>query len=252
MMNWKLIGSYAQTALDFAFPAECPGCGNFAGDERVVIFCKSCWESIPLISDPACPKCGRPFSSKFSQRHSPNFLCGDCRNSPPHFDRALSVTEYKGILKQAIGQFKFHQKTALGKPLARLFISQLSSAVDWVEYQSILPVPLHKRRLRQRGYNQSAILARQLARHFGIPFQAGNLRRIRHTEAQWPIKERRKRRQNVRNAFSLRAPEKIRDRNLILIDDIFTTGATVNECAHVLKQAGSGAVLVLTLSRAGI
>ncbi|MCP4404442.1 MAG: ComF family protein [bacterium] len=251
-MSRHLIRSYAQTALDFVFPAECPGCKNFAGDERVLIFCKSCWESIPLINGPVCPKCGRPFSSKFDLQHSPNFLCGDCRSSPPHFDRAFSVAEYEGILKQAIGYFKFHQKTALGTPLGRLFISHLSDAVDWAQYQSILPVPLHKKRLRRRGYNQSAILARPLARHFKLDLQLDNLRRIRHTEAQWPIKERHERRKNVRNAFSLRAPEKIQERNIILIDDIFTTGATTNECARMLKQAGAVSVLVLTLSRAGI
>ena len=251
-MNWKLLSSYAQTALDFVFPAECASCGYFVGDERVLMFCRTCWESITLIKGPTCPKCGRPYSSKFSLQYSPNFLCGDCRSSPPHFDRALSVAEYTGVLKLAIGQFKFHQKTALGKPLAQLCVSHLADIVDWPRYQAIFPVPLHKKRLRRRGYNQSAILAKQLAHHFGIPFQTGNLCRIRHTEAQWPIKERHKRRQNVRNAFSLRASEKIRGQNFILIDDIFTTGATTDECARILKQAGANSVLVLTMARAGM
>ena len=251
-MNLKLIGSYAQTALDFVFPAECLECGNFSGDERVLMFCKSCWASIALLDGPVCPRCGTPFSSKFVLQHSPNFLCGDCRNLPPHFDRALSAAEYTGVLKQAIAQFKFHQKTALGKPLAHICFSQCSDIVDWKQYQHILPVPLHQKRIRQRGYNQSAILARQLARHTGLELQVGNLRRIRHTEAQWPIKERHKRRQNVRNAFSLKYPEKIQERDIILIDDIFTTGATSDECARILKLAGAASVLVLTLGRAGI
>ncbi|PIE28635.1 hypothetical protein CSA57_12745 [candidate division KSB3 bacterium] len=247
------LGSYAQTALDFVFPAECPNCGSFAGDERVLIFCRACWDSIPALDGPICLQCGRPFSARQVLQHTPTLLlCSDCRSSPPHFNYARSVAEYTAVLKQAIVQFKFQQKPALGKPLARLFLTALSARIDWRHYQIILPVPLHKKRLRQRGYNQSAILAKELACHVGRKVQIGNLRRIRHTEAQWPIKKHSKRRQNVKNAFDLTSPEKIRQQNIILIDDIFTTGATTNECARVLKQAGAASVLVLTLSRAGI
>jgi ComF family protein len=154
-------------------------------------------------------------------------------------------------MKEAILQFKFHYKTKLGKPLVQWLISRIPGNIDIQKYQVILPVPLHKTRQKQRGYNQSAILARHLARHYQLHLILRNLIRIRPTDAQSQIKGRKERQENVKNAFRLRFPGAIRDRNLILVDDVLTTGATVNECAKTLKQAGATSILVLTLSRVG-
>ncbi|PIE33181.1 phosphoribosyltransferase [candidate division KSB3 bacterium] len=185
-------------------------------------------------------------------QHTPDFLCGDCRLSPPFFDRALSATAYTDVIKEAILQFKFHQKPALGKYLIQLLLSCLPDDIDWADYDAILPVPLHKIRQRQRGYNQSVILAKILAWRCNLKPMLANLIRIRATGVQWPLKERRQRKQNVKNAFRLCFPERVKGKNLILIDDIFTTGATVNECSRILKKAGAQSILVLTLSRAGL
>ena len=251
-MNDSPIRPWFQTVLDFLFPAECVHCHNFAGDNRVLIFCRPCWDKIPILTGPVCPRCGKPLASEAALQYSPNFLCGDCRILVPDFDRVFSVARYDGILREAIRQFKFYQKTGLGKHFVQLLISYMPDNIEWTSYQTILPVPLHKKRKRERGYNQASILARHLARHYRLNFIQNNLIRIKHTEAQWPIKERGQRQANVKNAFHLRFPFQVQDQHLILIDDVFTTGATVNECAKTLKKAGAKSVLVLTVARAGL
>lgn len=246
----SIISSWFQTVLDFVFPAECAYCHQFVGDDRVLIFCRDCWITITPITSAICPRCGKPFASQTVLQYSPEFLCGACRTSPPFFDRAYSAAYYEGVLKEAIYQFKFYRKPKLGKPLARLLISRLPGNIDIRKYQAILPVPLHKSRQKERGYNQSTILARHLAQHYQLNLILDNLIRVRPTSAQSQIKGRKERQENVQNAFRISFPDTIRDRDLILIDDVLTTGATVNECSRTLKQAGAASILVLTISRA--
>ena len=184
-------------------------------------------------------------------QYSPDFMCGDCRKTLPYFDRTFTAGYYEDVLKEAIHQFKFQQKTRLGKHLAQLLVAQIPMSLDMSHYDIILPVPLHKTRQRQRGYNQSAILAKYVARHYQRKLMLNNLIRIRDTSAQSLVKGRRERKNNVKNAFHVKFPSLIHHRHVVLIDDVFTTGATVNECSKVLKKAGARSVLVLTLSRAG-
>ncbi|MDY0094318.1 MAG: ComF family protein [Candidatus Vecturithrix sp.] len=243
------LAAWFHALLDFIFPARCVYCHRFLGDDRVLIFCRSCWQTMPVITTPACPHCGAPFSSSATFRDTPDFLCGMCRKSPPYFDRAFSAAYYAGVMKEAILQFKFQQKVGLGEPLARELIAQTSNRMNLRDYDLILPVPLHKTHQKQRGYNQAAILATYLARHYHISLLLNNLIRIREVKAQAQIKGRQARKDNVKNAFCVKDPEKIDKQRVILVDDVFTTGATVNECSKMLKQAGAQTVCVLTLSR---
>ncbi|MBD3306511.1 ComF family protein [candidate division KSB3 bacterium] len=242
------LSVWLQTALDFVFPAECGYCQHFVGDDRVLIFCKTCWSRIVLISEPVCPQCGKPFDSSVVRQHAPH-RCGACRTSPPFFDFAFAPAHYDGVLKEAILQFKFHQKPGLGRPLAHLLLGQIPPDLALQDYEVILPVPLHKSRQKQRGYNQAAILARHLARPYHLELMPHNLIRTRDTHAQSLLQGSQERQTNVKNAFHLRSPEAIRDRRVILVDDVLTTGATVNECAKTLKNAGARTVCVLTVSR---
>lgn len=180
------------------------------------------------------------------------FLCGDCRTVLPHFDRVFSAAIYDGVMKEAIHQFKFSRKFGLGAPLAHLLLTQLQGKIEYSKYHAILPVPLHRSRSRQRGYNQAEILAKVVAKTHHLTLMTRNLIRVRRTAAQWQFSNKRERLENVKNAFQLRFPEQIRDKHLLLIDDIFTTGSTVNECAKTLKHAGAASVVVLTVSRAGL
>ena len=243
------LSGWLQIALDFVFPAECVGCHEFLGDDRVLLFCRSCWNAIRPITAPACPQCGRPQLAVNVGGQAPPGICRKCRQTPPFYDRAIAAAYYEGVLQEAIHQFKFKQKTGLGQPLAQLMLAHLPPDLDLRQYQAILPIPLHKTRQRQRGYNQSSMLAKYLAQHFRIALVVDNLRRIRATTPQWQTKGRKERQENVKNAFRLDHPTTLQNKAVILIDDVMTSGATFNECAKTLKQAGVTSVLVLALSR---
>lgn len=245
------LRAWGQAALDFIFPAECAACKGFSGDDRVSIFCKTCWDGIQRLDAPGCRQCGRPFLAFAAAPGFPEFLCGECQASPPFFDRAISAAFYGGVMKAAIHQFKFSQKTGLGNMLASVILQAIDGKFDPAVYRIILPVPLHRSRYKQRGYNQAELLARHVADAHHLTLMTENLVRVRQTTAQWKIATRRDRRKNVKDAFQVRVPEQIRGQHLIVLDDIFTTGATVNECAKVLKEAGAASVFVVTLSRAG-
>lgn len=243
------LSQWLQTALDFVFPAECQYCHGFLGNERIVIFCRTCWETISLIREPRCPRCGQPHTSKKIHESPLPLPCRVCRATTPFFDRALAAAYYEDMLKEAIHQFKFRQKTALGNPLAQILATTLSKEFHLFNNHTVLPVPLHRTRQRQRGYNQSAILAKEVARHFHLPLVLNNLRRIRPTESQARLNGRKARQENVKDAFQVTSPAELCEKQVILVDDVMTTGATVNECAKTLKKAGVKSVLVLTVSR---
>lgn len=248
-LSTRLAG-WGQTALDFLFPAECVTCHEFLGDQRHALFCHACWQTIAAIPPPLCPRCGTPFTSPTVLRHAPNFLCGECRQSPPAFDRLIATAYYEGVLKEAIHLFKFQRKPRLSRELAQLMLTQMPADLDLTRCQSILPVPLHRRRQQQRGYNQAGLLAQHLAQHYRLTYRPDVLTRDRDTPSQALLKGRRARRANVKNAFRVAAPAHIQAQHLILVDDVMTTGATVNECAKTLKRAGAASVIVLALSRA--
>lgn len=240
---------WLQTALDFVFPAECTYCHKFIGDNRIALFCQSCWGKIAFVIGPVCPRCGQPYLSKATLQKTPHFTCGTCRTTKIFFDRAVTTTYYEDVVKEAIHQFKFNHKTGLGKPLAQLMIAHFSEELASSQYHAILPVPLHKMRQRHRGYNQSAILAKYISQHGQIPLMINNLIRIRDTDSQALLKGQKARQANVKNAFRVTYPPSLREKHVILVDDVLTTGATVNECSKTLKEAGVKSILVLTLSR---
>jgi ComF family protein len=161
-----------------------------------------------------------------------------------------SVSVYEGVLRTAIHRFKFKKRKRLAEPLGILLVSYLSHnpAMDAQEMDVIVPVPLHARRLRERGFNQAEMLGRVLSRYFGIPTVPA-LQRIRDTKAQFDL-PRSERIKNVAAAFKIVDPRAVYNKRVLLLDDIYTTGATIAECSKALKIAGAKRVEVLTLSRA--
>ena len=243
------LSQWLHTALDFVFPAECHYCGNFLGDARIVIFCQNCWAQIVPVAHPTCPLCGDLVSISPSHPHTGDLLCRHCRALPPSMDRVLAASAYEHVVRTAIHQFKFAHKIGLGTPLAQLILSRLPQNFDSHSYHAIVPVPLHPQRLRQRGYNQSAILARELSNALHIPLVRHALRRTRKTGEQALIRERQSRYANIQGAFQVIDPALVSGKALILVDDVVTTGATASECARVLKQAGAVSVLVVAIAR---
>lgn len=161
-----------------------------------------------------------------------------------------SVSVYDGALKEAIHRFKFNGRKRLAEPLGMLMVHYLSSAptLNLEEIDLIVPVPLHRKRLRERGFNQAEMLANVISRYHGKPVQ-NVLERHKNTHAQFDL-DREERFTNIIDAFRVKNGEKMLNKRTLLLDDIYTTGATIAECARTLKQAGAKRVEVLTLSRA--
>lgn len=227
------------------FPPLCPMCRTPLPTSQID-FCPPCRESISPIVRPFCPICGEPFISPHPREH----LCGRCARRRPPFGRARAYGLYQGALAEAIRRLKYAPDFSLTRTLAQMLDTVLAAEMKLKEIELVIPVPLHRGRLKERGFNQALVLAKELCRHRRLRLDYHNLQRVRHTLPQYGL-TRRQREQNVHGAFALRAPEKIAGRRVLLVDDIFTTGATARECARTLKRAKAASVEVLTLARAG-
>lgn len=231
--------------FDFIFPASCSFCRSPVKDSEIPRFCDECWSDFSPLRGPICPSCGRPFGSPETLIESPEYECLSCRKAPPHYDQALAAGLFEGPLREAIHIYKYRPLRSLGKYLSHWMAGQVRMTVP---LDVAMPVPLHKKRLRLRGFNQSLLLAHGVSERFMIPLNYDNLIRSRDTRPQVELSGS-ERAENVRGAFSLLRPAEVCEKKILLIDDVFTTGATMNECAKVLKDAGAATVTVLTLAR---
>jgi ComF family protein len=206
------------------------------------MICDDCLSKVIYLSPPICRICGKPKDRYFS-----GDLCEDCSKGGVPFAIARSVALYDGILKDAIHKFKFGGKRTLSPLLGRLLVSYLIHGdIPMQEVDLIIPLPLSKEREKQRGYNQSRSLAEEISRHYSIDIDASSLRKVKDIAPQFEL-ARNERLLNVKGAFS---SSPLPGKNVLLIDDIYTTGATVREASTALKAAGAGSVYVLTLARA--
>jgi len=222
-------------------PAVCPLCD----DRRDVHLplCGSCLDALPPLPEARCPRCDLPYPATEGSPH----LCGDCITSPPPFAAVCALGPYSGLLKQAIGRLKYHRLPLLDQPLGQLLATTVRRR--WPQYAPdlIIPVPLHPRRLRERTFNQSLLLARVLAKTLSAPVASRLLRRVRHTPAQQGLNAA-ERKKNLQQA--LRIDDKLNGRSILLVDDVMTTGATARACSRQLRLAGAVEVRVALLARA--
>jgi ComF family protein len=220
-------------ALDLLFPRWCVGCGR-EGD----FICSSCRQSLPRIMSPLCPKCGRPQPSAT--------LCPGCLSWQAEINGIRSPFRFEGVIRQAIYELKYRNLRAIAKLLARLLGDYLVS--NPVPGEILVPVPLHPKRLRERGYNQSRLLAQELGKLTNLPVVDDCLVRQRHALPQARTSTVAERRSNVADAFSCR-DQRLRGKQVLLIDDVSTSGATLDACARALKGAGAISVWGLVLAR---
>ena len=236
----------ALTALtELLFPTLCLSCSKVLSERGGHPFCPDCFGGIRFIAAPLCPVCGIPYPAE----ESPDHVCGDCLLKKRHINTARSLGVYESILHDAIHAFKYGGNLTLGERLGRLMAEHDYPSFRIRDYSLILPVPLHPRRLRQRGFNQSVILAREISRRHDVAMDFSILRRIVDTESQAGLKKE-ERRSNIRQAFCTADPERVRGQNILLVDDVYTTGSTLGECAKTLLKGGAEAVGALTLARA--
>ena len=232
-------------AVRFLLPVECAACHRPLADDPIPYFCSGCWHTIAPPSPSRCARCDRPFVSPLATAFSPQHVCHSCHERPPSYTKAWTLYPYRPPLQDAICLFKYKGKVALAAPLTRLMIDRLPP-LDNIDL--IIPVPLHAERLREREFNQSLLLADRIGRHLNIPVSGTALIRTAPAPPQTTL-SRKERLKNLRGAFAVSRPESIVGKHILLIDDVFTTGATVNVCAKTLRKAGSGHVFVMTLGR---
>lgn len=229
---------------DLIFPSRCLSCGHLIRADEVPDLCPECRDKIRLIKSPLCPLCGIPYQTISQIDH----LCGDCSVERPPFLLARAWGYYEGELMQAIHQYKYAKRTAWGKLLGGLMARAPYPGLSFQEYSLVIPVPLHRRRLRQRGFNQAVLLAREIARRHHLPLDVMNLRRHISTREQTKLGKE-ERIDNVKGAFSVRDPGRIKGEGIILVDDVYTTGSTVKECSITLMEGQAAKVAVLTAAR---
>lgn len=226
--------------LDILLPPRCLACTTAVDVPGRL--CGPCWAGVDFIAAPYCHCCGFPFAYD----EGADVLCGACLGHPPAFDQARAVVRFNTIARALVSGFKYRDRTH-GAPAFAAWMAR-SGAALLAHADAVTPVPLHRRRLFSRRYNQSALLAREIAEASGLAFEPDLLVRTRNTESQINL-TRLGRFKNVRGAFALRPGADVTGRRFILIDDVMTTGATANACAKALKRADAAAVGVLTLAR---
>jgi ComF family protein len=230
---------------DLIFPLRCITCDTLQEQRGPIPLCPSCREKIHFIRSPLCPRCGLPFPAAEGEDH----LCGDCITTEKPYAVARAIGEYEETLLTAIHRFKYRGRTGIGEILGKIMADFAAGIWDMKAFDRIVPVPLHRRRLRERGFNQAVILAREISKRFDLPLDLRSLRREIFTPPQVGL-GREERSANVRGAFSAKHPEQIAGRRILLVDDVYTTGSTLAECTRVLIRANAESVAVLTLARA--
>ena len=235
-----------QWLLDLIFPPVCPVCKiHLNGKGNDLLLCPACRTAIKLILPPYCPRCGLPEPSG----NGGGYLCGSCLTEKRHFEIHRSSGLYEGALKEAIHTYKYGGVFSLVKVFGDLLQPTFQTLSRDYPVDVMIPVPLHMRRLRERGFNQALLMVKELSKRIGIPYEGRALKKIKDTPVQISLKKR-ERRKNLTGVFQVTDTEALNGRSVVLVDDVYTTGATVNECSRALLKAGAERVAVLTVARA--
>jgi ComF family protein len=236
-MLGQMLGKCAGWALDFALPPRCAGCGVVVSD--VHSFCADCWKQVEFLGEGGCKICGIPLAATDID------VCGACLARPPRIARTRAAVAYGELSRSVAIRLKYARKVAAAKTMARYMLPLIG---DGGAERLLVPVPLHRTRLWWRGFNQSALVAHELAKHLGFDSDPFVLRRIRRTpplKGMSPLQ----RRKAVAGAFRVRDKTAIAGKTVILIDDVLTTGSTAEACARALKRAGAARVELVSWAR---
>lgn len=241
-----MLTDWSLTIKNLVFPIFCQACGMRLLTEENSYFCPTCWELSPRIGRPFCTVCGRPQEGRAGFGFVDNFPCQDCRQAgETPLGRIWGAAVYTGPVAEAIKLLKFNGKKRLVGPLSGLMVSFALEEMDRDGYDALVPVPLHRVRERERGFNQSRLLARRLLEVFPKAGLRESLVRIRPTFVQSQIDNETDREANVLGAFSVCRGASLKGERVLLIDDVVTSGGTARECARVLSDAGAARVEIL-------
>ncbi len=231
----------ARLILGLIYPPRCQICGKGFALFEYGVLCDNCAAGIKLNNPPFCKRCGIPGEHKGG-------ICEDCNRAAYHFSANHAVSIYDGMMRECIHKFKYKSGLALEGLFADLMSEFAGQYMDMTRYDWLAPVPLHSVKERERSFNQSLILSVNLSKRFGIPVLRKGLVRVRPGRPQMTLSKE-KRLEDIKGAFKIKDPRVVKDRSVLIVDDVFTTGATANECSRVLKEAGAGPVEVFTLAR---
>ena len=237
------LSDFLKGLVDFLYPRACVVCKKNLGVTSVDgIICLDCWGKIKKNLPPFCRRCGRTLEKKSPYKN----ICVVCIKNPVYFDRAFSPCLYEGPVKELVHQFKYQGKDYLAPVLTRLmadFIREFDVPMDLLDF--VVPVPLFKTRLRQREFNQAEVLAKNIAGIFNKKLVADNLIRVKNTRTQTELTPG-QRLSNVKESFKVRESSCFEGKNILLVDDVLTTGATCSEASCALKEAKANIVFVMT------
>lgn len=241
MLYWRMLRKVLKKALNLLYPTDCATCGKTLEIRQIDGICVSCRKELQTITPPFCQTCGRGIPEGLK-------TCADCKHETFHFERAYACFEYKGKVKILLHTYKFKKRSHLKKVLGDTLSSFANKYVPLQNFDLIVPVPLNRSTLLKRGFNQSELLGKNLSNHSRIRFNSKVLKKTKPAHPQ-SLLTKLERKKNIQNAFLARPSKKIQNKNILLVDDILTTGQTASECARVLKKAGASRVSVLALAR---
>jgi len=236
-MKNMLRGAYRRM-LKILYPDRCPVCDRVLTDGSLI--CPQCRARLVSVEEPVCMKCGRQIKDAVQE------YCADCVRVRHVFDRGRAVFSYEGEMRRMLYRYKYGNRRDYTEFFAREAAARCGGWIASCGAEALIPVPLHKRKRRRRGYNQAELFAGRLAELLGLPVDAGILARVKDTTPQKKLSDK-DRKLNLKNAFKIQS-NVIKYNKVLLIDDIYTTGSTLDEAAKVLKQAGVESVFCLCIS----
>ncbi|MFQ5965474.1 MAG: ComF family protein [Candidatus Scalinduaceae bacterium] len=241
-----IIHNSLKGLLDILYPRLCFACNKSLHEEENIFICECCLEKIKKSEFERCGKCGFELGPGII---SSKKGCPECENINLRFERSFFISDYKGPLKELIHQYKYKKHECLAKPLGDLLINRLSHQGIISEIEIIVPTPIYWKKKLKRGFNQSELMTKRICKKLSIPISINNLCRIKNTLPQTQL-SRIQRQKNIHNAFKIKKPKEFIEKQVLLVDDVLTTGITASECAKHLKDAGAKKVYLLALSRA--
>lgn len=224
--------------VDFALPPRCPACGAIVRDDGT--FCEPCWSGLDFLSGPGCAACNQPFEMDLGH----DALCAECMAEPPSHDGVHAAVAYCDTARALVLKLKHGRRIGMARVIGRHIARHVEPGA------LLVPVPLHRWRIWRRGFNQSALIGAELKRRTGLPLRTDVLERRKATPMLGGL-GRRERARTLRGAFAVPSDKRaeLKDRTVLLVDDVYTSGATANACARVLKRAGAARVVVLCWAR---
>jgi len=240
------VKGWLNAGLGLLYPEACQLCGEARATAAEGYVCGGCRAKVRFIREPFCERCGRPYEGDITTP----FECTNCREMEWHFHSARSAVVAREVVLEVVHRYKYQRALWFEPFLADLLIRAAAPHLEQRKPSMVVPVPLHPTKQREREFNQAERLARHLGAAIRIRLNTRLLKRVFPTRTQTQL-SRQERLANVRNAFAMRANQRLNGEQVVLVDDVFTTGATTNACARVLLAAGAGEVCVWTVARGG-